>query len=86
MQTERLLLRRWEDSDAEALFKYASDPDVGTRAGWPPHQSLEDSLTVIREIFQRDTMWAIVLKDTNEPIGSIGYLTRAESNLSLIHI
>ena len=21
MQTERLLLRRWEDSDAEALFK-----------------------------------------------------------------
>ena len=83
MQTERLLLRRWEDADAEALFKYASDPDVGTRAGWPPHKSLEDSLTVIREIFRSDTMWAIVLKETNEPIGSIGYLTQAQSNIPI---
>ena len=83
MQTERLLLRRWEDADAEALFKYASDPDVGTRAGWPPHQSVEDSLTVIKDIFQKYPMWAIVLKDTNEPIGSIGYLTQAESNIPI---
>ena len=28
METERILLRYWEESDAEALFKYASDPDV----------------------------------------------------------
>ena len=28
LKTERLILRRWEDSDAEDLFKYASDPDV----------------------------------------------------------
>ena len=37
METERILLRPWQDSDAETLFKYASDPDVGPRAGWPPH-------------------------------------------------
>lgn len=35
--TERLILRRWEDSDAEDLFKCASDPDVSPIAGWPPH-------------------------------------------------
>ena len=35
METERILLRRWQDNDAETLFKYASDPDVGPRAGWP---------------------------------------------------
>ena len=35
METERILLRHWQESDAEALFKYASDPDVGPRAGWP---------------------------------------------------
>ena len=25
METERILLRPWRDSDAESLFKYASD-------------------------------------------------------------
>ena len=33
IETDRLILRPWLDSDAEALFRYASDPDVGPRAG-----------------------------------------------------
>jgi len=33
METEKILLRPWLDSDAETLFKYASDPDVGSRKG-----------------------------------------------------
>ncbi|MBD8956899.1 MAG: RimJ/RimL family protein N-acetyltransferase, partial [Holdemanella biformis] len=28
------MLRRWEESDAEDLYKYASNPDVGPIAGW----------------------------------------------------
>ncbi len=36
METERLILRPWRETDAEALFKYASDPDVGPRPLWPP--------------------------------------------------
>ena len=44
LETERLLLRRWEDSDAEDLFKYASDPDVGPIAGWPAHRNIEEIL------------------------------------------
>ena len=51
METERVLLRPWHDSDAESLFKYASDPDVGPRAGWPPHKSVEESLEIIRTVF-----------------------------------
>ena len=43
LETERLVLRRWEDSDAGDLFEYAKDPDVGPIAGWPPHQSIEES-------------------------------------------
>ena len=72
MQTDRILLRRWTEADAEALFKYASDPDVGPRAGWPEHQSVEESLKVIQTFFCNDTTWAIVLKKTREPIGCIG--------------
>lgn len=73
METARLLLRPWLDSDAEVLYKYASDPDVGPRAGWPPHKSVEESLEIIRTLFHNDTTWAIVLKETGEPIGAIGY-------------
>ncbi len=74
METERISLRPWQDSDAETLFKYASDPDVGPRAGWPPHKSVEESLEVIRNVFNKDTTtWAIVLRETGEVIGAMGY-------------
>ena len=31
METDRILLRPWRESDAEVLFKYARDPEVGPR-------------------------------------------------------
>ena len=74
LQSERLILRPWFESDADTLFKYASDPDVGPRAGWPPHKSVEESIEVIRNVFNKDTTtWAIVLKVTGEVIGAMGY-------------
>lgn len=51
LETDRLILRRWEDSDAEDLYRYASDPDVGPIAGWPAHQSLDESRDVIKNVF-----------------------------------
>ena len=51
METDRIILRPWRESDAETLFKWASDPDVGPRAGWPPHKSVEESLEIIRTVF-----------------------------------
>ena len=83
METERLILRPWRDDDAETLFKYASDPDVGPRAGWPPHKSIEESLHIIRTIFHCDHIWAIELKETGEPIGCIGYYAFGESNINI---
>ena len=69
METDRILLRPWLESDAGALFKYASDPEVGPRAGWPPHESVEESLEIIRTVFNDATnTWAIVLKETDTPI------------------
>ena len=62
MENERIVLRPWRESDAEALYKYASDPDVGPRAGWPPHKSVDESLEIIRTVFNNDTTWAIVWK------------------------
>lgn len=66
VETDRVILRPWRESDAEALFKYASDPDVGPRAGWPPHKSVEDSFEVIRTVFNNETTWAIELKASGD--------------------
>lgn len=33
LETERLILRPWEERDATDLFQYASDPEVGPIAG-----------------------------------------------------
>ena len=75
------MLRPWRKSDAEVLFKYASDPDVGSRAGWPPHKSVEESLEVIRTVFHNDTTWAIELIASGEAIGAMGYLPCDANNL-----
>ena len=82
MENDRILLRPWQDSDAEILFKYASDPEVGPRAGWPPHKSVEESLEIIRTVFNDATCTrAIVLKETGEPIGAMGYGPSCNCNL-----
>ena len=76
METKRLLLRHWRETDAETLYALASDPDIGSRAGWAPHQTIEESRNVIQTIFNDDTTWAIVLKETDEAIGAMGYFTK----------
>ncbi len=74
IETERLRLRPWREKDAEALYKYASDPDVGPIAGWPAHTSIENSLEIIRTVFAAPETYAIVLKETEEPVGCCGIM------------
>ena len=83
LETKRLILRPWHESDAGMLFKYASDPDVGPRAGWPPHKSVEESLEIIKTVLSAEGMWAVEMKETSEVIGSIGYLPSSASNLDI---
>lgn len=71
-ETDRILLRPWEESDAEALYAYAKDPLVGPAAGWKPHTSVENSREIIRGVLSANETYAIVWKESGEPIGSIG--------------
>lgn len=72
LETGSLILRPWEESDAEECYKYAKDPAVGPVAGWPAHTSVEDSRQVIKDVLMMPETYAIVLKETGLPIGSIG--------------
>lgn len=37
IETQRLILWPWQESDAEELYYYAKDPEIGPPAGWPGH-------------------------------------------------
>ena len=50
IETARLILRPWQESEADSLFKYAGDPDIGPIAGWPQHTSAQHSLEIIRTV------------------------------------
>ena len=71
MTTERLILRPWNEGDAEILFEYASDPDVGPPAGWPPHKNIEESMDVIRNVFSGSECYAICEKENGKAIGAV---------------
>ena len=71
LHTGRLLLRPWTEADAESLYKYAKDPEIGIPAGWLPHKSIEESLEVIKNVFTGNECYAICEKENNEAIGAV---------------
>lgn len=73
INTERLVLTPWQVTreDAEGLYAYAKHEEVGPNAGWKPHESVEESLEIIRDLFAPSISWAIREKDTNRIIGHI---------------
>lgn len=62
LQTLRLILRPWRESDAEDLYRFASDPLVGPPAGWPPHTSVDNSREIIRGVLSAEETYAVVLR------------------------
>ena len=73
--TERLILRPWKEEDAPALYNYAKDPRIGPSAGFPPHTDVENSREIIRTVLSAPETYAVLLKSTEEPVGSIGIMT-----------
>ena len=84
LETERLILRPWEELDAEILYEYAKDPRVGPIAGWPVHTSVDNSREIIRDVLSADGTYAVTAKGDNRAIGSIGLMVGDESNLGLL--
>lgn len=81
LETERLILRPWREADAEDLYRYASDPEVGPPAGWPPHTSVENSREIIQTVLSKPEIYAVCLKDSG-PIGSIGLHLRGSTDMT----
>ncbi len=79
LETERLYLRPWREEDANDMFAYAKDPEVGPNAGWKPHESPEESLQIVKR-WAADWLnpdsgnfeLALELKESGKVIGSVG--------------
>ncbi|UNT96560.1 GNAT family N-acetyltransferase [Allobaculum mucilyticum] len=74
LETERLILRPWKDEDAPQLYELCKDPDIGPRAGWPPHKDVQESLEIIRTTLNDPLTFAICLKGEPEPLGAISLM------------
>lgn len=82
LMTRRLVLRRWEQADAEDLYRYASDADVGPIAGWPPHKNPDESRAVIRDVLNGREAYAICLKEDGRAIGAIELKLNGHTDLT----
>lgn len=78
METERLILRKFELTDVEDMYKnFASYDDVTRYITWATHKNIEETEKVVQAYvneYERDNYyhWCIELKETHEVIGSIG--------------
>lgn len=77
LETSRLLLRPFILEDAPAMYhNWASDPQVCRYLTWPVHQDESISRMVLADWVASYTdktfyQWAIVIKESGQPIGSI---------------
>ena len=83
MTTDRLLLRPWEEADADDLYEYAKDGRVGPAAGWQPHTSVENSREIIRTVLSEPETYAVCRKEDGRAIGSVGLMIGGRSNACL---
>ena len=76
IETGRLILRPWKETDVEDFYEYASVDGIGQRCGWLPHQNIEESKGILAMFIDEKKTFALELKDTGKVIGSIGLESR----------
>lgn len=79
LETDRLILRRMTPSDAEAVFAYASDPEVTRYVVWDTHRSIQDSRAFLELAVQKyksggEPDWGIVYKGDHRFVGTCGFV------------
>jgi ribosomal-protein-alanine N-acetyltransferase len=84
IETKRLWLTAFTQADAEAVFAYASDPEVSRHTTWTPHRSIEDARAFITYARGEEYCWAIRRAREGPAIGAIESSVESEG-LASIH-
>jgi Acetyltransferases, including N-acetylases of ribosomal proteins len=92
IETKRLILRRFVETDAVAAFyNWENDEKVTEFLRWPAKESIEDARSILNEWIDHYKnkdfyQWAIVLKENgDEPIGTISVVDQNDQ-LNIVHI
>lgn len=72
IETDRLLLRAWQESDVNDFYEYASVAGVGEMAGWQHHESIDVTQKVLQSFIAGKNELAITYNDNGKVIGSVG--------------
>ena len=70
LQTERLILRPWKETDLNDFYEYAKADGVGQMAGWVPHKNIEESKVILSHFISGRHVFA--LEYNGKAIGSVG--------------
>ena len=81
IETERLYLRKWQMSDAEAVYDLSKEPEIGYNCGWKPHKDVAESRFVLEYILINKNNMAIVEKETDRVVGSFSFIPLGDSPL-----
>ncbi len=91
IETERLILRKFEINDTDFMYNnWANDDEVTKYITWPSHKDIEVSRCFISEIVKgydsgSKYEWAIELKENGEVIGDIS-APRVFDNIETVEI
>lgn len=72
LETGRLILRAWRETDVNDFYEYASVEGVGEMAGWKHHDSIEVTRKILQSFISEKNVFAIVNKENMKVIGSLG--------------
>ena len=78
IETDRLIIRAWEEKDLEDFYEYAKVDGVGQMAGWSPHKSIEESRMILGFFINEKKTFALELKENGKVIGSLGLEERED--------
>lgn len=79
IETERLILRSWKETDLDDFYEYAREEGVGEMAGWSHHKSCEESARILDLFIREKKTFALELKENGKVIGSLGLEPRDEA-------
>lgn len=72
LNTKRIKLRLFKESDLNDFYEYASVNGVGEMAGWKHHETIDDTRKVLDIFINKKEVFALEYKENQRVIGSLG--------------
>lgn len=74
IKSKRIILRKWIDSDLEALYEFGKVEGVGEAAGWHHFLSEDDARDFLEMFKSLNTVFCIYHRDYEKAIGTLDFI------------